>query len=85
MLFHNFSGYDCHLIFEQFLTESFNRNYNPMILPKSLENYVTVQVGCYRFLDKYRFLSSSLQKPIASLIFSKYMNSQGLIDDLFKK
>ena len=26
IFFHNFSGYDCHLIFEQLLTESFNQN-----------------------------------------------------------
>ena len=60
IFFHNFRGYDCHLIFEQLLTESFNQNYNPTIIPKSLENYVTVQVGCLRFLDSYRFLNSSL-------------------------
>ena len=51
IFFHNFSGYDCHLIFEELLTEAYNQNYNPTIIPKSLENYVSVQVGCLRFLD----------------------------------
>ena len=55
------------------------------IIPKSMENYVSVEVGCLRFLDSYRFLSSSLQKLIASLDTLKYMNSEGLNDDLFKK
>ena len=34
-IFQNFFGYDCHLIFEQLLTESFNQNYDPTIIPKS--------------------------------------------------
>ena len=50
-----------------------------------MENYVSVQVGCLRFLDSYQFLSSSLQKLIASLNPLKHMNSEGLIEDLFKK
>ena len=85
IFFHNVSGYDCHLVFEQLLTESFNQNYNPTIISKSLENYVSVQVGCLRFLDSYRFLSSSLQEFIASLDTFEHMDSEGLIDDLFKK
>ena len=53
-------------------------------IPESLENYASVQVGCFIFLDSYRFLSSSLQKITASLDTFKYMDSEGLFD-LFKK
>ena len=85
IFFHNFSGYDCHLIFEELLTEAYNQNYNPTIIPKSLENYVSVQVGCLRFLDSYRFLSSNLDKLAKSLDNFRIMKLEGMSDDLFKK
>ena len=85
IFFHNFSGYDCHLIFKELLTEAYNQNYNPTIIPKSLENYVSVQVGCLRFLDSYRFLSSSLNKLVKSLDKFPIMKLEGMSDDLFKK
>ena len=62
ILFHNYSGYDCHLIFQELLIQAFAKGYEPKIIPKSMENYVSIQVGCLRFLDSYRFLSSSLDK-----------------------
>ena len=85
IILHNFSGYDCHLIFEELLTKAYNQNYNPTIIPKSLENYVSVQVGCLRFLDSYRFLSSSLDKLVKSLDNFPIMKLEGMSDDLFKK
>ena len=57
----------------------------PKIIPKSLENYVSVQVGCLRFLDSYRFLSSSLDKIVKSLDNFPIMKLEGMSDDLFKK
>ena len=85
IFFHNFSGYGCHLIFEELLTEAYNQNYNPTIIPKSLENYVSVQVCCLKFLDSYRFLSSSLDKLVKSLDNFPIMKLEGMSDDLFKK
>ena len=85
IFFHNFSGHDCHLIFEKLLTEAYNQNYNPTIIPKSRENYVSVRVGCLRFLDSYRFLSSSLDKLVKSLDNFPIMKLEGMSDDLFKK
>ena len=64
IFFHNFSGYDCHLIFEELLTQAYKMGCEPKIIPKSMENYVSVEVGCLRFLDSYRFLNSGLDKLV---------------------
>ena len=37
------------------------------IIPKSMENYVSVQVGCLIFLESNRFLSSGLDNLVKSL------------------
>ena len=78
IIFHNFSGYDCHLLIEQPLPQAFKRGYEPKISPKSLENYVNVQVGC-----SYRFLSSSLDKLVKSINSFSVMQENGLDDELF--
>ena len=85
IFFHNFSGYDCHLIFEELLTQAYNQNYKITIIPKTMENYVSVQVGCLRFLDSYRFLSSSLQQLVKSINNFPIMDTNGFKDELFKQ
>ena len=59
--------------------------YEPKMIPKSMENYVSVQVGCLRFLDSYRFLSTNLDKLVKSIISFPIMDENGLDDELFKK
>ena len=86
---HNFSGYDCHLSFEELLTQAYKLRYEPNIIPKSMENYVSVEVGCLRFLDSYRFLNSSLDKLMKSMQSGAnnfpIMTLEGMSDELFKK
>ena len=85
IFFRNFSGYDCHLIFQELLIQAFKNGYEPKIIPKSMENYVSVQIGCLRFLDSYRFLSSSLDKLDKSLDSLPIMDENGFKDENFKK
>ena len=64
--------------------------YEPKIIPKSTESYVSVHVGCLRFLDSYRFLSSGLDKLVKSLDNFPFLDSnnfkeKSLEDDLLKK
>ena len=59
--------------------------YEPKIIPKSMENYVSVRVGCLRFLDSCRFLSTNLDKVVMSVNSFPIMDENGLDDDLFKK
>ena len=62
ILFHNFSGYDCHLIFEKLInmaTEKKIKVNENDIIAKSSENSISVQKSCLKFLDSYRFLDAS--------------------------
>ena len=89
IFFHNFNGYDCHLIFEELLTQAYKMGCEPKIIPKSMEVYISVQVGCLRFLDSYRFLNSSLDKLMKSMQSGAnnfpIMTLEGISDELFKK
>ena len=49
ILFHNFSGYDCHLIFEKLINMATKKNIKINendIIAKSSENYISVKIGC---------------------------------------
>ena len=59
--------------------------YEPKMIPKSMENYVSVQLSCLRFLDSYRFLSTNLDKLVKSINSFPIMDEKGLDDEFFKK
>ena len=85
MLFHNFSGYDCHLIIEDLLRKAHALGLNIQILPKSMENYISVQMGCSRFLNGYRFLSTSLDKLVKNQIEFTILETFNCNDKLKQK
>ena len=66
-LFHNFSNYDCHMFFKK-LVDKKNDKVKFDIIPKTNEEYISVTYGCIRFIDSYRFLSSSLDSLVKTLV-----------------
>ena len=50
-----------------------------------MEIYFSVQVGCLRFLDSNRFLSSGLDKLVKSMNSFPIMDSNSFKDELLKK
>ena len=88
ILFHNFSGYDCHLIFEKLINMATKKNIKINengIIAKSSENYKSVKIGCLKFLDSYRFLDASLDKLSLTLKSFTSLDKNGMEDDLFKR
>ena len=42
------------------------------IIPKTIEEYISVTYGCIRFIDSYRFLSSSLDSVVKTLVANSH-------------
>ena len=57
-MFHNFSIYDGHMFFKKFFDKK-NDKVKYDIIPKTNKEYISVTYRCIRFIDSYKFLSSS--------------------------
>ena len=79
-IFHNFSNYDCHMFFKK-LVDKKNDKVKFDIISKTTEKYISVTYGCIRFIDSYRFISSSLDSLVKTLVD----NSHKILKDLKKK
>ena len=64
--FHNFSNYDCHMFFKK-LVDLKKDKVKFETIPKTNEEYISVNNGCIRFIDSYRFLSESLDELVKNL------------------
>ena len=64
---HNFSNYDCHMFFKTLVNRR-KDNVEFDIIPKTDEKSISVKYGCIKFIDTYRFLSSSLDKLVQTLV-----------------
>ena len=74
---HNFSNYDCHMFFKQ-LVDRKKHNVKFIILPKTDEKYISVRYGCIKFIDTYKFLSSSLDKLVQTLVNNSHKTLKNL-------
>ena len=66
-IFNIFSNYDFHMFFKN-LVDKKNDKVEFKIIPKRNEKYISVTYGCIRFIDSYRFLSSSLDSLVKTLV-----------------
>ena len=80
-LFHNFSNYDCHMFFRK-LVDKKNVKGKFDIIHKTNEEYKSVTYGCFRFVDSYRFLSSSLDLLVKSLVDNNHKTLKNLKNEI---
>ena len=66
-VFHIFGNYDFHTFFKK-LVDKKNDKVEFDIIPKTNEKYISVTYGCIRFIDSYRFLSSSLESLVKTIV-----------------
>ena len=55
------------------------------VIPKTIEEYISVTYGCIRFIDSYRFLSSSLDSLVKTLVDSSDKTLKNLKKDIVDK
>ena len=79
-IFHNFSNYDCHLFFEN-LVDKKNDKVEFDNIPRTNEEYISVTYGCIKFIDSYRFLSSSLDSLVKTLFDSSHKTMEDLKEE----
>ena len=53
------------------------------IIPKTVEKYISVKYGCIKFIDTYRFLSSSLDKLVQTLVDNSHKTLKNLKKEVF--
>ena len=76
VFFHNLGGYDSHIIFRS-LTKV--KTKEPKVIAKSIEKFVSFNIGIMHYKDSLQFLSSSLDKLTENLA-GKAVNGQTLED-----
>ena len=81
-IFHNFSNYDCHMFFKK-LVDKKNDKVDSDNIPKTNEKNISVTYGCNRFIDSYRFQSSSLDSLVKTIVDNSNKKLKDLKKEIF--
>ena len=81
-IFQNFSNYDCHMFFKK-LVDKKNDKVKFDTKPKTNEEYISVTYGCIRFVDCYRFQSSSLDSLVKTIVDNSDKRLKDLKEEIF--
>ena len=80
-VFLNFSNYDCQMFFKK-LVDLENDKVKFDIKPKINEEYISVTYGCIRLIDSYRFLSSSVDSLVKTLVDNSNKTLKNLKEEI---
>ena len=88
-IFHNFRNYDCHRFFKNLVDKKSDKvKFDGT--PKTNKEYLSVTYGCIGFIKSYRFLSSSLDSLVKTLVDNSHKTLKDLkeetidIDEILK-
>ena len=73
VFYHNFSKYDNHMFFNELINSKIEKK-NLSVIPRTNEEYMSVNYGCIKFLDSMRFQTDSLEKLTESLKDNDYIH-----------
>ena len=74
------SFYDCHLFFKKLVDKKKDKVKSDFI-PKTNEEYISVTYGCIKFIDSYRFLSSSSDSLVKALVDNSHKTLKDLEEE----
>ena len=66
VVFHNFKGYDCHMLIRDLCANEVDLN-KLKLIPKTMDKYTSVSTPRFRFIDSYQHLPSKLDTLVEDL------------------
>ena len=87
ILYHNFLTFDSYLIFEKLVNKTTEKGneIKEDDWAKSTENYISVKLGSFKFLDSYSSLDASFDNLSTTITSFLSLDANGMKIELFKK